>query len=136
MLAIRNIQLDVLREQRRQDFISRMVGYAREAYPVLCQPQEDTELAALMAGCMDRAIGYQLITETQVIRFLDLLLTFGTDVDSAPRFERITRILRREHGKGRPAVLRLNEVSRTLHAIARRHPEILLAQLGPAAVDT
>jgi hypothetical protein len=133
MLAIRNSQLDALREQRRQDFVSRMVGYAREAYPALCQPHEDTELAALMTRCMDRAIGYQLTTEIQIIQFLDLLLTFGPDVDTDPRFERITRILRSEYGKGRPVVLRLKEVSNTLHAIARRHPEILLTQLRLSA---
>ena len=73
MLAIRHSQLDVLREQRRRQFISRMVGYAREAYPALCQPHDDAEMASVMEQCMDRAKEYQLTTEAQIIQFLDLL---------------------------------------------------------------
>jgi hypothetical protein len=80
MLTIRTTQLHRLGQAARDAFIDTMLAHVHTHFPELASDQLRSRLNALI----ERAAVYQLTSQQQVCRFINLAATYGWEFDSDP----------------------------------------------------
>jgi len=79
MLRILEAQMEQLGQRSARQFVARMAGYLREAFPAETEPFTVEALAAWVERNVERAAGFGVDTEPEVAQLLLLSLHFGED---------------------------------------------------------
>lgn len=93
MLKISQAQLDALSQQAREQFITNMVNHLRTYFPAMAWLLTTDELRSEVTTCIERAAHYQLSTQQQVCRFLNVAATYGWEFDRDPDLFWMQKIL-------------------------------------------
>jgi hypothetical protein len=81
VLIIRDAQMEVLRQKRRQQLTSELAAYLRGPYRAACAALDDVVLAALIAEGFARAEARGIRIEHNQTRFIVLMVILGRDFD-------------------------------------------------------
>lgn len=84
MLNINPAQMLALSQQAREQFIANMVKHLRIHFPAVAWLLTADELRNEVINCITRAANYQLITQQQICRFLNIAAYYGWEFDSNP----------------------------------------------------
>ena len=88
-MIIRPEQVQSLSQAQRRDFEDRACNYFRKWYPRNPQVCECKNLRSLVQAGTEKAAGYYITREIDVVRFLELQLVLGTDFDMATTYSKI-----------------------------------------------
>jgi len=86
MLLIRKEQLQVLAASRRKDFESRLISHLRKWFPDQTAQLGETGLRTWISHGHQRAAEYGFASERDICKYLDLMLVFGRDFDTDPKY--------------------------------------------------
>jgi hypothetical protein len=84
MLTIRNTQLQRLGQSQRAQFVDAMLVHLYNYFPGVAWLLTPAELRAKVHVTIDRAALYQLTSQQQVCRFINLAATYGWEFDRDP----------------------------------------------------
>lgn len=93
MLKISQAQMDALSQQARAQFIANMVNHLRNYFPAMAWLLTPDELRSQINTCIERAAHYQLTTQQQVCRFLNVAASYGWEFDRDPDLLWMQKIL-------------------------------------------
>lgn len=93
MLVIRKEQMDVLADQAMKTFVSRVFGHLSEVFPDECRELGDEAVFRRIRDGIERAAGYGIDIEYDVVRFIDLMFILRGDYDTSDRFPWANQIL-------------------------------------------
>lgn len=113
MLKIRQEQRAVLSEHAASDFEDRMVAHVREFFPEAYRDLGEQRTRALIQDGITNAARYDMWSEQDICRFIDLMLVLGRDFDLDPELSWIAEILRQSSTE---QSLRLDQIYGTLLA--------------------
>jgi hypothetical protein len=82
MLIIRAEQLEVLSAYAREDLQARMLEHVRRFFPARCNKLGELETQAFIAHGVERAKRYNLDTEAEICKYLNLMFSFGREFDT------------------------------------------------------
>jgi hypothetical protein len=83
-MIIRKEQSNAFRQQMATSFEDRMAAQLRESLPDETRHLNDAAVRADIRAGMTRAAQYDIQTERDVARFIDLLFRVGRDFDTSP----------------------------------------------------
>jgi len=84
MLIIRDVQMEAFAQAGRQRLIKRMIDRVQRIWPEECQRFGDKATRNMVDSAVTRAFHYELTTEYDVVRFVDLVFAFeSTEFDSS-----------------------------------------------------
>jgi hypothetical protein len=86
MLTIRREQIRALAEPGVEDFLRRAAAHLREYFGADCTALGEVALRDAIRHGYQRASGYGLETERDLLRYLTLMFVFGRDFDVDPAF--------------------------------------------------
>ena len=81
MLVIRNEQLEALGDYMRSLFVESMIEHVAADFPVESEKMGDGVRGFIERG-ISKAAGFGIQTESDVSRFIDLMLKFGPDFEA------------------------------------------------------
>lgn len=84
MLTIRNTQLQTLGQRFREEFIDGMLAHLYSYFPAVAWLLTQGELRSRVNLIIERAAVYQLTSQQQVCRFINLAATYGWEFDGDP----------------------------------------------------
>lgn len=93
MLKISQAQMDALSQQAREQFITNMVAHLRIHFPAMAWLLAADELRREIINAIGRAAHYQLTTQQQVCRFLNIAAYYGWNFESDPDLLWMQKIL-------------------------------------------
>ena len=99
-MIIRQEQMQVFSDHMRRSFQSRMAAHLRQALPGQTSGISEADLRATIAAGIDRAAGYDVTRQADVQIFLEYVIWYGLDFDTAPQTEWAGRILRDKSRNG------------------------------------
>ena len=85
MLIIKKEQMTALTEKKRQSFVERMVNYLQQTFPEKTEPLGEEGLREEIHHGMETAKQYQMVTEREVARYIELMFYLGRDFDTSPQ---------------------------------------------------
>ena len=94
MFRLRKEHSDALRRQALADFEARAVRHLREHLPGPTATYSDEELLRRVRRAVPRARQHGLLTQRQVVRFLDVTFLLAEGFDQDPRYEWAAVLLR------------------------------------------
>jgi len=93
MLRLSPAQMQTLAHQAREHFIADMVIHLRTYFPAVAWLLTADELRSHIITCIDRAAHYQLTSQQQVCRYLNVAAHYGWNFDSDPDLAWMQKIL-------------------------------------------
>ena len=102
MLVIRDDQIEAINRLTMKNFEDRMVSHLKEFFPEDCQQLGETQVRETIRHGVQQASKYEVVTERDVCKYVDLLFTFGRDFDKDPQLPWAKRILNAKCQKGSP----------------------------------
>lgn len=84
VLVIRAVQLAALGKAPKTARVSEFAEMLARHWPARCEMLGTDGLLALVEQGIDRAGGYQLVRDREVLHFLNLMMAFGADFDRDP----------------------------------------------------
>jgi hypothetical protein len=93
VFRIRNSQIATLAAERSARFERSMVEHLRRHFPGATASFDDSHLLKLVSATIARARQYQLFSESDFCRFLNLAATFGWEFDTDPDCAWMTAML-------------------------------------------
>jgi hypothetical protein len=113
MLTVRDEQLLIFRDAASQRYEERMVGYVRQAYPLLYAQRGDDATTALVRKGMALARGQGIDGVGSVSVVIDLMARFGDDFEASGAAEWIRAMLAR---RDLPDAVRIESIIKHLNA--------------------
>jgi hypothetical protein len=108
MLIIRKEQMDVLSNYMLERFVDSASVLLRAAFCDKTKDFTETELRAVIHTGIEKASKYGITIEEDVLRYLEYMLTFGTDFDTNPVTSWARNILRMQNVDSSAKILLLN----------------------------
>lgn len=93
MLKISQAQMAALSQQASEQFIADMMNHLRQYFPAMAWLLTADELRAQVIMCIERAVHYQLTSQQQVCRYLNVAGYYGWDFDRNPDLVWMRKIL-------------------------------------------
>jgi hypothetical protein len=93
MLQFRPAQVDRFAEERRNDYLRRLVSHLRKHFPDRLAKQSEAQVWAYGRHCIARAALYGLTHEQAVSCFAHLPLVLGEDFEANPRYLPLINVL-------------------------------------------
>lgn len=122
-MIIRKDQTDGFRQQMAKSFEDRMVAHLRAAFPQETQHLDEAALRADIRNGVTRAAQYNIETERDVARFIDLMFLVRRDFDQSPETPWARPILTDKASSAENRVRRLQEKARRYReALPRTRP--------------
>jgi hypothetical protein len=84
MLTIRKEQLAAFGPLGKKAFEDRMIAHLKKVFPEQCGPLDAPKLRELIQHGTQRAASYQITSERDVCKFIDLTILYGRDFDKDP----------------------------------------------------
>lgn len=100
MLIIRKKQMDTLRDYMLKQFKNRMIVHLKSNFPEQAKDMKEQDLQNMIQSGIDKAKGYDVLAEEDVQRFLECMMTYGTEFDVNPETLWAGDILRRKDISG------------------------------------
>lgn len=94
MLLINKEQMAALKEKKRQSFVERMMDYLQQTFPEKTESLGEAGLREEIQNGMEMAEQYQMVTEREVARYIELMFYLGRDFDTSPQTPWAAPILR------------------------------------------
>jgi hypothetical protein len=107
MLIIRESQMAALRRDRIARFDYKALAHVRKYFPEQCAAVGDDIALAYVREGLARARSYGLISEYDLLRFLNVMFTLGSDFDSNRQYAWVRPVL---DNRAAPATTRMNEI--------------------------
>ncbi len=96
MLRLRRDQMQIFEDRMQQLFEERMTTHLKEYFPQETASLTDVDLLQIVRYGVARAGSYGFLSEADVCRYLNLMLTFGRDFDVDSRLDWVQDILQYE----------------------------------------
>jgi hypothetical protein len=93
MLKIRHDQYAALKEAYRELYVDRTRDYFRRNWPRETDDMDDEQLRDMIRDARDRAEGYGISIEADVVRFTEIRLVLGEDFDRSPDYPWASAVL-------------------------------------------
>lgn len=93
LLPIRQAQMAAFSQVEIQKFENWMCSHLRKFFPQQSQSFQESQLRELIQYGIARAAQHNITSERDVCKFIDLMIVFGRDFDSAPQHSWATTIL-------------------------------------------
>jgi len=136
MLTIRDSQLQILRQQPREQFVDDMLAHLYSYFPAIAWLLTPDELRYQVNTIIERAAVYQLTSRQQVCRFINLAAAYGWEFDGDPNLLWMRSILT-DTSLPQPSERIDRLVQTCLHRQRiEEHNQALHQQLGLAPVVT
>jgi hypothetical protein len=116
MLRIRDEQYDALLQAVREHYVDRMLLYFRRHWAEECAGLVDPALREVIITARDRAEGYGIDVEADVVRFTAVWLLLGEDFDLSDRYPWAPAILKDDEADGTIKVTQLAAAARDVLA--------------------
>ena len=121
MLTIRDTQLKVLRADVVARFVTECARAAASRFPEEFQRQGEAAFFEWVRNGCDRAAGYGIETQRDILSFLEQMVLLGDDFDSNPRLSWAGRILNSTGVDGYQKTRLLCAQSERIRRIKARH---------------
>jgi len=108
MLVIRKEQMQSFRDAMVNSFKKRMAVHLRNVFPEETSNLSEQEIFVFVDKGMKKAKLFGIIYETDIKRFLELMIFFGTDLDENDLPPEVQKTLRSKEIDGRE---KLNKIS-------------------------
>jgi hypothetical protein len=86
MLRIREQTMRALSGAAARNFEDRVTRHLHEVFPAQCEPLSTGDLVDVVRLAVEKANTYEMRTEHDVVRFIDLMFIFGADFDQSPQY--------------------------------------------------
>ena len=86
MLVIRESQMAALGRELLDQFALKALAHGREYFPELCADLGDVASLDYVRSALNRARAYGLESEYDLLRFLNVVFTLGSDFDSGEQY--------------------------------------------------
>ena len=96
MLMIRKKQMEYFREHANKQFRDRMAVHLRSNFLEQTKLMKEYDLRNTIQAGIEKAKGYSVIAEDDVQRFLECMMTYGTEFDVNTKTSWVGDILQRE----------------------------------------
>jgi hypothetical protein len=93
---IRHEQRIAFKKAAMESFMLRLMAHVNEFFPEECKELSPPGVRATLEHCIERAASYQIISERDICRYIDVAFAFGRDFDVDPDIPWARRILRRK----------------------------------------
>ena len=93
MLTIRREQIRAMAAPQIVRFLERACAHVAQYFPDQCAALSDSQIKDAVTHGFERADGYGLETERDLLRYLTLMFVFGREFDRDPAFPWAARIL-------------------------------------------
>ncbi|MHC4166686.1 MAG: hypothetical protein ACYSWQ_07000 [Planctomycetota bacterium] len=103
MLHIRKEQNDELAKVQLKRFEDRMVIHLKKFFPEECKTLGEEGTLQAIRQALERATGYEIVSERDVCMYTDVMFAFGRDFDKNRKFPWAARILNDESLKDKPS---------------------------------
>ncbi len=77
--------MTALTEKKRQRFVERMANYLQKTFPEKTESLGEAGLHEEIHRGMETAKQYQMVTEREVARYIELMFYLGCDFDTSPQ---------------------------------------------------
>jgi len=94
MLTIRPAQVEVFSEAAMKSFEELMLPHLKKFFPAFCEATAEPKLKELIRYGVKRAASYQITAKRDVSRYIDLMVSLGTDFDKDKQLPWAGEILR------------------------------------------
>lgn len=84
MLKLRKQHLDAFEAQKVALFTTRVVAHVKAVWPTECGELGDAAVASSVQSAIKRAVACGMISEYDVVRFVDLTFILASDFDTNP----------------------------------------------------
>lgn len=118
MLQIRNEQNDELAKVQLKRFEDRMVVHLNKFFSEECKTLGDKGTLQAIRQALERAAGYEIVSERDVCMYTDVMFAFGRDFDKDRKLPWAARILNDESFKDKPS-----EKAERLYHVAMNNAE-------------
>lgn len=108
MLIIRKEQLEVLSASMVDKFIDSTAVHLRTIFPDQTDTMQDADLKKIIKAGILQAKQFDITIEEEVLRYLELMVTFGPDFINSPDYSWARQILEQDI-VGTAKILLLNE---------------------------
>ena len=126
MLSMRPNQMKVLAQHTTRNFERRAMEHLRRCFPEQSKALGEQGLLELIRDGISRTESYAIDTEREVVKYIDLMVVFGREFDTHPRYPEARRILTDEDLTARSKVEKLyayfNDVPEQPAAVRYRCP--------------
>lgn len=113
MLVIRKEQMDIFSRHMLKQFEDLMANHLRSRFPEQTRDISEPDLRNLINDGIDKDETYNITIEDNVQRYLEYIVTYGSDFDTNPETSWAGDILRMEDLDGTRKRDRLNEYALT-----------------------
>jgi hypothetical protein len=124
MLIIRAEQMHALEVAKRAGFIERLVAHFTKVWPEKVQALGDG-LRAFIGTGVDRALAYEITTEADIARFINLMFVWGKDFGVSPAWPWALEIL---HDPTLSGAVRVHQLAHRTRGELAPAPEVSLAK--------
>lgn len=100
MLIIRDEQMKALSEYMVEQFVDAALLHLRTTFPEQIKDVTDDGLRDTIYTGIDNAREYNITIEEDVLRYLELMTTYGADFDTNPETSWAEEILNKEDARG------------------------------------
>jgi hypothetical protein len=100
MLHVRPEQMKVLNEHMLRKFEDRMVAHLNQFFAEQCKKLGEDGTRKAIRDAMERAAGYEIVSERDVCIYIDIMFEFGRDFDKDPKLPWANKILNDKALKG------------------------------------
>jgi len=114
MLFIREEQREAFRQYMLEKFEYSMLVHLQSSFPEQTEGMTEPHMLDFIRSGIQKAEGYEVVTEGDVQRFLELMLTFSVDFDVNSETPWAAEILGNEHIDGSEKIDRLDEHIRSI----------------------
>jgi len=103
MFVIRKEMMAIFEVHMREQFVRKALAQIREVFPDAAQKQGEPQLRALIESGIDKAAGFGVLSEREVLLFVDLMMELGSKFAEEPKYKWIGATLEKsdlnEHQK-------------------------------------
>ncbi len=86
MLTIRPEQIKVFSQMEVAKFEKWMMAHLKKYFPVQCRAVGESQLRPIIRTGIDRAAVYEISSQCDVCKYIDLMVVLGRDFDTDRRF--------------------------------------------------
>jgi hypothetical protein len=95
MFVIRKEMMEVFEAHMREQFIQKTLAQLQQVFPEAAQRKGPPALRALIESGMEKAATYQILSEREVMLFIDLMMELGPDFLQQPKYKWIETTLQK-----------------------------------------
>lgn len=113
MFVIRKAQMKALSRYMVEQFVDTSLVHLKTNFPEQTKEIQDGNLRSMINSGIEKAARYNVTIEEDVLRYLEYMLSYGTDFDTDPATLWAGEILRSQDIDGPEKIVRLDDYMKT-----------------------